>query len=664
MMKRILIILMLVCAVCTLQAKPKTYSVSSPDGKLSVYVTIDNDIRWSVADNGEEVIKPSRLAMQINENETWGENPKIVKVKKGSINAVISSPFYKKAEINDKCNTLTLKFKGNFGIEFRAYDGAVAYRFVSDRKGDYIVKNEIADFSFDKNNDVYCSYVRGNENKTLNEQYRTSFENLYEIQKMSEMGKNRLMFMPVLIDLGNKKVCITETNLLNYPGMFLYNPEGGTTLVAHYAPYPDVVEQGGYINLQGIVKTRKPYIAEVSGPHAFPWRICIVADNDAKLLDNDMVYTLSEPCAIDNTSWIKPGKVAWDWWNSWGLVGVPFKAGINNRTYEYYINFAAKNGIEYILLDDGWSPSGKADLMQIIPEIDMPALVKYANERGVGIVIWAGYWPTDHDMEKVFKHYSEMGIKGFKIDFMDRDDQQMVEFYERAAATAAKYHLIIDFHGAFKPSGLSRKYPNVLGYEGVYGLETRKCSADDQVTYDVQIPFIRMVAGPMDYTQGAMMNAQKNSFRANNDEPMSMGTRCHQLGMYVVYESPFNMLCDSPTNYEKEPVCTEFIAQIPTVWDETVALDGKVGEYAIIARRKGNDWYVGGINNWNQRDIALNLSFLNDGNYTMTLLKDGYNANKFGRDFLKEVKSNVNKNDNLTVTMANGGGFALKLTKN
>lgn len=651
-------------SLCTLSsATAKTFSITSPNGNLTVNVDVDKTITWSLTDNGSTVITPSQIAMVIDDNTTWGVNPKVQKVSKSKISETVPAQFYKKAEVKNECNTLNITFKGNYGLEFRAYDNAVAYRFVSTKKGNYSVKNEISDFAFENDNTVYCSYVNRNENKTLEEQYFNSFENLYQLQKMSEMGSNRLMFMPVLVDLGDKKVCITESNLVNYPGMYLYNPEGNTTLVANYAPYPDQVEQGGYINLQGVVKSRKPYIAEVSGARAFPWRICIVANNDAELLDNDMVFLLSEPCAIDDTSWIKPGKVAWDWWNSWGLVGVPFKAGINNRTYEYYIDFAAKNGIEYILLDDGWSPSGKADLMQIIPEIDMPHLVNYAKERGVGIVIWAGYWPTDHDMENVFKHYSDMGVKGFKVDFMDRDDQQMVEFYERAAATAAKYNLILDFHGAYKPSGLSRKYPNVLGYEGVYGLETRKWAADDQVTYDVQISFIRMVAGPMDYTQGAMRNAQINSFRASNNEPMSMGTRCHQLGMYVIYESPFNMLCDSPTNYEKEPACTEFIAQIPTVWDETVALDGKLSQYAVVARRSGNDWYIGGLNNWDARDLDIDLSFLPDGIYSLTLLKDGINADKFGSDFLIEKVDNLTSASKIPVHMAKGGGFALKLTK-
>lgn len=663
-MKRLLLTLFALVAVATVQARPTEKSITSPDGSLTVTVTVDKDVRWSVKDSSQTILSPSQIAMQIGEEEVWGVNPTLRKATTGSINERIPSPLYKKAEVENNCTTLTLTFKGDYAIEFRAYNNSAAYRFVSTRKGDYTVKNEVAEFSFEDDNMVYCSYVRSNEKKSFAEQHYNSFESPYVLEPMSKMGNQRLMFLPVLVDMGNKKVCFTETDLRSYPGMYLYNSNNDFTLEGHYAPVPDEVKQGGHNMLQGEVQTTKPYIAEVSGPRSFPWRICIVAENDAELLNDDMVFRLSQPNAIGDTSWIKPGKVAWEWWNNWGLYGVDFKPGINNRTYEYYIDFAARNGIEYVILDEGWSVNLKADLMQVIPEIDVKHLCDYGKERGVGIVLWAGYWALDRDMERVMKHYSEMGVKGFKIDFMDRDDQPMVEFYERAAATAAKYHLMCDFHGAYKPSGLSRMYPNVVNYEGVNGLEQMKWSSLedlDQVTYDVQIPFIRMVAGPMDYTQGAMMNAQKRSYHYSNAEPMSQGTRCRQLAMYVVFESPFNMLCDSPTAYEKETECTDFIAKIPTVWDQTVALDGKVGEYCIIARRSGDVWYVGGMTNWDEREVEIDLSFLGEGNYRVTEFVDGLNANKIARDYRK-VESTLDGRTK-KVRMAMGGGFALKIEK-
>ena len=664
-MKKVLFLMMAMCAMVAAEAKPTVKSISSPDGTLKVTVTIDQDIRWSVEADGKTVLNPSQIAMQIGENETWGVAPRLKKAVAGKIDEVIPAPLYKKAQVEDKCSTLTLTFKGDYAIEFRAYDEAAAYRFISTRKGAYTVKNEISEYAFAGEPTVFCSYTRSNANKEFSEQYFNSFETPYVIEPMTKMGQKRLMFLPVLVDMGDRKVCITETDLTSYPGMYLYNSNNDNTLESHYAPVPDKIKQGGHNMLQGLVESRKPYIAEVEGERSFPWRICIVANNDAKLLDDDMVFRLSHENVIGDTSWIKPGKVAWEWWNDWGLRGVDFQPGVNNRTYEYYIDFAAANGIEYVILDEGWNVNRKADLMQVIPEIDIKHLCNYAKDRGVGIVLWGGYWAVDRDMENVFKHYSELGVKGFKIDFMDRDDQKMVEFYERAAALGAKYHLMCDFHGAYKPCGLSRKYPNVVNYEGVNGLEQMKWSrfSDfDQVTYDTQIPFIRMVAGPMDYTQGAMLNGTKSSYRVSNSDPMSQGTRCHQLAMYVVFEAPFNMLCDSPSNYEQEPECTQFIASIPTVWDQTKALDGKVGEYAVIARRSGDDWYVGGLNNWNQRQVEIDLSFLPEGQYELVNMVDGYRANVIARDF-RIVKQSVDSSKKVKVTMAQGGGFAMKLIK-
>ena len=664
-MKKVLFLMMAMCAMVAAEAKPTVKSISSPDGTLKVTVTIDQDIRWSVEADGKTVLNPSQIAMQIGENETWGVAPRLKKAVAGKIDEVIPAPLYKKAQVDDKCSTLTLTFKGDYAIEFRAYDEAAAYRFISTRKGAYTVKNEISEYAFAGEPTVFCSYTRSNANKEFSEQYFNSFETPYVIEPMTKMGQKRLMFLPVLVDMGDRKVCITETDLTSYPGMYLYNSNNDNTLASHYAPVPDKIKQGGHNMLQGLVESRKPYIAEVEGERSFPWRICIVANNDAELLDDDMVFRLSHENVIGDTSWIKPGKVAWEWWNDWGLRGVDFQPGVNNRTYEYYIDFAAANGIEYVILDEGWNVNRKADLMQVIPEIDIKHLCNYAKDRGVGIVLWGGYWAVDRDMENVFKHYSELGVKGFKIDFMDRDDQKMVEFYERAAALGAKYHLMCDFHGAYKPCGLSRKYPNVVNYEGVNGLEQMKWSrfSDfDQVTYDTQIPFIRMVAGPMDYTQGAMLNGTKSSYRVSNSDPMSQGTRCHQLAMYVVFEAPFNMLCDSPSNYEQEPECTQFIASIPTVWDQTKALDGKVGEYAVIARRSGDDWYVGGLNNWNQRQVEIDLSFLPEGQYELVNMVDGYRANVIARDF-RIVKQSVDSSKKVKVTMAQGGGFAMKLIK-
>ena len=375
-----------------------------------------------------------------------------------------------------------------------------------------------------------------------------------------------------------------------------------------------------------------------------------------------MVFRLAAPAAEGDWSWVKPGKVAWDWWNAWNLYDVDFRAGINNDTYRHYIDFASEHGIEYVILDEGWAVNKQADLMQVIPEIDLPMLTKYAAERGVGLILWAGYWAFNRDMEGICRHYAAMGIKGWKIDFMDRDDQPMVRFYEDAAATAARYRMVVDFHGAFKPAGLQRTYPNVLNFEGVHGLEQMKWSGPevDQVTYDVTIPFVRLAAGSADYTQGAMRNATKRNYRPVNSEPMSQGTRCRQLAEYVLFDAPLMMLCDSPSNYRKEPECTAFIAAIPTVWDETLALDGRIAEYAVLARRSGSTWYIGAMTDWKARDMEIPLDFLPEGSYTVTVYRDGPNADRAARDFRMET-TEATAATTLRVHLAPGGGWAARL---
>ena len=649
-----------VCAVLGVEAKPTVKTIASPDGKLVVTVTVADDIRWSVEADGRIVLAPSQIAMQISDSETWGEAPRLRKAVVGKIDETVEAPLYKKAEVEDKCTTLTLQFKGDYAVEFRAYDNAAAYRFVSTRKGDYTVKDEVAEFAFEGDNNVYCSYVRGNANKSIEQQYYNSFENTYEIEPMSKMGANRLMFLPVLVDMGDRKVCITESDLMSYPGMYLYNPDGGTALKGNYAPVPDEVKQGGHNMLQGEVQTRKPYIAEVSGERSFPWRICIVADSDAELLNNDMVFLLSHPNVIGDTSWIEPGKVAWEWWNDWGLYGVDFKPGIDNRTYKYYIDFAARNGIEYVILDEGWSVNLKADLMQVIPSIDIKELVDYGKERGVGIVLWGGYWAVNRDMDNVFKYYSDLGVKGFKIDFMDRSDQWMVNYYERVAKEAADHKLLVDFHGSFKPAGLEIRYPNVLSYEGVLGMEQMGGCKPDNSLY---LPFIRNAVGPMDYTPGAMISMQPEVYRSERPNSASIGTRAYQMALYTVFKSGIQMLADSPTMYYRNPECTEFIASVPVIWDESKVLEAKAGEYIIIARRSGEKWFIGAICNGKERErvFTVSLGFLDKGrSYSMTAFEDSVNSARQAMDY-RMKKTSVESGDSLQIKMVRNGGWTAVL---
>lgn len=546
---------------------------------------------------------------------------------------------------------------------FRAYNDGVAYRFVNHAKKPFCILNEGVDYRFPADVTASVPYVNAGKDGDYNGQFHNSFENVYTTAPISQLNKERLMFLPLVVQATPEvKVCITETDLNNYPGLYLTNAKGSNSLSGIQAPYPKTMKQGGHNNLQMRVQTREEYIAKVDGPRNFPWRVAVVTTRDTQLAASNLSYLLAEPSKLSDTSWIKPGKVAWEWWNDWNLCGVDFKTGVNNATYKAYIDFASQYGIEYVILDEGWAVNLKADLMQVVKEIDLKELVDYAAARNVGIILWAGYYAFERDMENVCRYFSEMGVKGFKVDFMDRDDQLMTDFNHRAAAMCAKYHLILDLHGTHKPAGLNRTYPNVLNFEGVHGLEQMKWrpAGFDQITYDVMIPFIRQVAGPMDYTQGAMRNATRENYYPSNSEPMSQGTRCHQLAMYIVLESPFNMLCDSPSNYMREQESTSFIAQVPTVWDETVVLDGKMGEYIITARRKGDTWFVGGLNNWDARDVEVDLSFLSSGSHKAVLFKDGVNAHRTARDYKREEVS-VSSAQPLKVHLAPGGGFTLQI---
>jgi alpha-glucosidase len=537
----------------------------------------------------------------------------------------------------------------------------MAYRFVTGFDSPFIVQNEQVVYNFPSDNKAFVSYVRG-EHKSIESQYSNSFENLYEHINLSQWDKSRIAFSPLVVEsVNNKKICLVESDLFNYPGMFFYNADGSASLTGKFALYPEDIQQGGHNMLQDIVKSRENFIAKCEGKTAFPWRVLIVAEHDKDLANSDMVYKLATPSQGDY-SWVKPGKVAWEWWNGWNIYGVDFKSGINNDTYKYYIDFASSEGIEYVILDEGWAVNLKADLMQVVPEINLEELAAYAKKKNVGLILWAGYYAFERDMENICRHYSEMGIKGFKVDFMDRDDQLMVDFHHRGARIAAKYKMLLDYHGTYKPTGLQRTYPNVINFEGVHGLEQMKWAGieTDQVTYDVIIPFTRMVAGPLDYTQGAMRNADKGNFRGINTEAMSQGTRCRQLAQYIIFESPLNMLCDNPSNYLREQECLGFITSVPTVWDNTVALDGKISEYIAIARQKGENWYVGAMTNWDEHTLELDLSFLGNGNYIAEIFRDGINANKVARDYKKEVVK-IPSGRKFTVNMASGGGFAMKI---
>lgn len=664
-------ILITLCAFLSLSLyAQKKITVSSPDGRITTTINLNEKLSYSITHDGQDILASSPISMTLSNGEVWGEKPQLASQSQKKIKQVIHSPFYRKDQIEDEYNLLTLNFKKQWSLEFRVYNDGVAYRFVNKRSKPFTIQNEEVVYNF--GNDVIATvpYVQVGKDGDYESQFHNSFENTYTTNSISKLNKERLMFLPLVAEVGNgKKILISESNLESYPGLYLTNgcPHGNQAAVPYrlsgvFAPYPRSSKQGGHNMLQFRVTEREPYIAKVNGVRTFPWRMAVISTKDTELADSDMTYKLADPSRLSDLSWIKPGKVAWDWWNNWNIDGVDFISGVNNTTYKYYIDFASANGLEYVILDEGWAVNLQADLMQIVDEIDIKELVDYAASKNVGIILWAGYHAFNRDMENICRHYSEIGVKGFKVDFMDRDDQEMVDFNYRAAETCARYKMILDLHGMYKPAGLNRTYPNVLNFEGVFGLEQMKWSpaSVDQMKYDVTIPFVRQVAGPMDYTQGAMRNAAKGNYFPSNSEPMSQGTRCHQLATYVVFESPFNMLCDAPSNYMREPESLDFIAAIPTVWDETITLDGKMGEYIITARRKGTTWYIGGITSWDARDLRVDLSFLGNKNHKATLFKDGVNAHRTGRDYKKETLQ-LNGKQTLDIRLAPGGGFALKL---
>lgn len=661
-MKRLLVILTFLMLTLSLSAKQKTYTLASPDGRLVAHIESNGvSSGYYVYYDSVQLLRPTFIDLEYTQGKQLFDKMTVRKVTRRTVDEVVASPFTRQASMRNHFNEMTLHLKEGLSLVFRAYNEGVAYRFVWEGEPGRVIQETVS-YNFDPNWEVTAPYVSQFDSLRHDVQYSTSFENQYTHTTFSQLDPRRLCFLPLMVHCDNGvKVCITESALLDYPGLYLHRTGYGGLLVGEHAPLPRRVEQGGHNNLQLLVKEREDYIAEMDRSKVFPWRIMMVG-TDTEIAMNNMSYLLGEPSRVDDISWIKPGKVAWEWWNCFNISGVDFPAGVNNDTYKHYIDFASRYGIEYVILDEGWAVNGEADLFKVVPEIDLPMLVQYAKERNVGIILWAGYYAFERDMKRVCEHYSQMGVKGFKIDFMDRDDQLVVDFYRRAAEMCAKYKLLVDFHGAFKPAGFTRTYPNVLNFEGVFGLEQMKWAPTtvDQMKYDTEIPFIRQAAGPMDYTQGAMLNGGKWNYHPCWMEPMSQGTRCHQLALYIVLESPLNMLCDSPTHYEREPDYTRFVAEIPTVWDETRVLQGKVGEYIVTARRKGDTWYIGGITNWTERDVEIDVKQLTDSPVNVELYTDGVNAHRKGSDY--KLSTFSFQLSTLKIHLAPGGGFVARIT--
>ena len=654
---RLLLLLALSSSVLSAQ-KNRDFELTSPDSAISVKVEAGAKLQWSVRLRGEQIVAPSIMSLILEGGDTLGDNATITSADREKIRSAFAGINYIKARIPDEYNQLTINCKNGFGVVFRVYNDAVAYRYFTKKKGEIIVRNEEANFNFTDDHKAFLPYMWDYRGGKI---FNSSFEALYREITISRFLSDSLAFLPALVDVGNNvKVVILEADLEDYPGMYLDVNRTRKGFTGVYAPYPLEATLGGFGGINYVPTKRADYIAKTRGTRNFPWRAIAISRSDRELLNNDIVQKLASPPRINDISWIKPGQVAWDWWNNWNISHVDFKAGINTPTYKYYIDFAAANKIPYIIMDGGWSEG--LDLTKVVPAINLQEILAYGKQKGVDVILWASWYAVTQQMNTVFPLYAKMGVKGFKIDFVDRDDQIAVASLYEIAVKAAENHLLVDYHGVFKPTGLQRTYPNVVGYEGVKGLENYKWAVEDQPRYVVSIPYIRMMAVPMDYTPGAMRNAVRANYRPINDNPMSQGTRCQQLAMYVVFEAPLQMLSDNPTTYMKEQECTDFITKVPTTFDETVPLDGKVGEYVALARRKGDTWYVGAMSNWDARECTLDLSFLGKGTYQATVFKDGINADRDGTDYRKEVIT-VSMEHPLNIHLAPGGGWAARIEK-
>ena len=656
-MKNIFTAFLILLFNASFSQKIQDFTLESPNGKIKISIVINEKVTWSISHEKDLILAPSSVSMTLDQNEVLGKNALLLNSKREKVNTTFESPFYKKSSIKNQYNLLVVNFKNDFSIEYRAFDDGVAYRFITKKKKDITVKSEEVAFNFDQDYNTLMPYVRDLRNPK--DPYISSFEAQYENKKISEFAKDTLAFLPFLIDYKNhKKAVFLEANLEDYPGLFVTNNKLKSGFESRFSKYPLQEKNGGFNNINRLITQRADYLVKTKGTRNFPWRVLVISENDTHLANNDMVQKLSEPSKIKDVSWIKPGKVAWDWWNDWNIYNVDFKAGINTKTYKYYIDFASKNKVEYVVLDEGWSLED--DIMKHNPNVDLEALIAYGKERNVGIILWSSWMALTKNTAGIFKNYADLGIKGFKVDFLDRDDAKMVNSVYDIAQKAADYKLLLDFHGMYKPTGIQRTFPNILNFEGVKGLENNKWTPNDDVPlYDTTIPFIRMMAGPMDYTPGAMRNATKSEFKPSHSNPVSQGTRCHQLALYTIFEAPLQMMADSPTAYMKEQESTDFIAKIPTIFDETVALDGEVGKYVAIARRKANTWYLGAITNWDSREITIDFSFLEKGKkFEAEIFSDGLNADKAANDYKREIIT-VDSTTKLKYRLASGGGLAM-----
>ncbi|MBF0760594.1 glycoside hydrolase family 97 protein [Dysgonomonas mossii] len=643
-MKHNLLLLLFLSIAFSISAQKKA-ELQSPNGEIKVSLSISDKIYYTISYNNDVLLEKNHLSLNLG-NETLGLNPKLSGQKANKVNEVLTPVVpLKYSSVKNQYNSLLLTFKGDYSVEFRAFDDGIAYRFITNKKGDVEVLGEDFAINFPANYLLHLQQPGG---------FKTAYEEPYTHVESNEWkATDRMSVLPVLIDTKKKyKILISESDLSDYPCMFLKG-NGVNGVQSTFTKAPLEFGEDGDRSLK-IVK-EADYIAKTTGKRNFPWRYFVITKDDKQLIENTMTYRLATKSQLQDVSWIKPGQVSWEWWNEASPYGpdVNFVAGFNLDTYKYYIDFASKYGIEYIIMDEGWAKSTR-DPYTPNPKVDVHELIRYGKEKNVGIILWLTWLVVENNPD-IFKTFSEWGVKGVKIDFMDRSDQWMVNYYERIAKEAAKHNILVDYHGSFKPAGIEYKYPNILSYEGVRGMEQMEgCTPENSVYF----PFMRNAVGPMDYTPGAMISMQPERYCGHRPNSASIGTRAYQLALFVIFESGLQMLADNPTLYYRNEDCTKFITDVPVTWDETRALEAKAGEYALVAKRKGNKWYIGGMTNNTERQLEISLDFLNAGtSYKMTSFEDGINAGRQAMDYRRK-ESHVKSGDKIQIKMARNGGFA------
>ena len=625
-----------------------SYSLLSPDKRIEVKVRTSDRFSYDVLFKGRVLLQNSTFSIDVDHN-TLGLQPKVKTAKERSYDGTLEPPVRQKfARVRENYNELRLTLEGNYAVIFRAYDEGVAYRLeTSLPQPEVRVYNEESSFNFPDDYRVYFPQE---------ESFFSHNERHYLPMNLKTIAPAAIASLPAVVEAANGvKVAIAESDIEDYPGLWLHGTSGNG-LAATFPPYPlqETLEKDRDFK----VTQSADYIAVTRGTRTYPWRLLGIAEKDGDLITNQLVWLLAKPSQVEDTAWIKPGKVAWDWWNALNIDGVNFKSGVNTQTYKYYVDFAARYGLQYIILDEGWYKLG--NVLEVVPDLNMEELTAYAKQKRVGIILWMVWKTLDDQFDPAFDEFSKWGVQGLKIDFMQRDDQKLINFYYKTSREAAKRHMLVDFHGGQSQITMTRTWPNMISGEGVRGLEWSKWSAETEPQHNVTLPFTRMFLGPMDFTPGAMLNASKANFAAIHDRPMSLGTRCHQLGMYVVFESPLQMLSDSPSNYMREPEMMEFLAPVPSVWDDTKVLDARIAEYALVARRSGKDWYAGAMTNWTARDLQVDFSFLPAGTFWLEAYQDGVNADRMASDY-KKTRSQVTRDTKLKISLAPGGGWAARI---